>query len=63
MGKTNKVWRVIAQYDGKVTLEQESKHVIISNKLSQEELAAIALNPVAIGFLEQVAQPTVADGK
>ena len=63
MARTNKVWRVLAEYDGQVTLEQESKHVIISNNLSQEELAAIALNPVTVAFLEQVAQPTVTDGK
>lgn len=63
MARTNKVWRVLAEYDGQVTLEQESKHVIISNNLSQEELAALALNPVTVAFLEQVAQPAVTDGK
>jgi hypothetical protein len=63
MAKQPKVWRVKADYDGTVTLEQECKHVVLSNRLSQEDLAEIALNPVVVGFMELVTQPAIHDGE
>ncbi|MDQ6479807.1 hypothetical protein [Dyadobacter sp. LHD-138] len=63
MAKIAKVWRVLEKYEGRVTLETECKHVVLSNKLSQEELADIAKNPSAAAFMELVPASTQTDGE
>jgi len=63
MPKTEKVWRVLPKYEGRVTVETECKHVVLSNKLSQEQLSAFAENPSVAVFLELTAQPAQTDGK
>lgn len=50
-----KEWRVLAEFDGRVTLEQEGTGVLLSNELSQAQLAELAKDALAVGFLEQVA--------
>lgn len=50
-----KEWRVLPEYDGKVTLEQEETGVLLSNALPQDKLAELARTPLASGFMKQVA--------
>lgn len=63
MAKANKVWRVLDEFDGRVTFEQECKHVVLSNKLTQQELSAIAENPAALAFMKQTTQPVNTNGE
>ena len=49
-----KGWRVLKEFDGRVMIENEHKQVLLSNDLTQEELAEMAENPIAAGFLENV---------
>ncbi|GHB64026.1 hypothetical protein [Persicitalea jodogahamensis] len=58
-----KEWRVLPDYDGRVTLEQEETGVVLSNSLSQEVLADLAKNPIAAGFMERTTVNDTADVK
>lgn len=61
MAKT-KEWRVKAEYDGKVALESQKNRVVLSNSLPQEQLAELAKNELAAGFLERTALTELTDG-
>jgi hypothetical protein len=56
-------WRVLPEYDGKVTLEQEGTGLTLSNELPQTTLAELAKDALAVGFLEKVAVNDTADVK
>lgn len=61
MAKRSKQWRVKPEYDGRVTIEKENHHVVLSSKLSQEQLASLVQLPNVAAFLERVTlkvQPT-----
>ena len=58
-----KVWRVLPEFEGRVTMEQECKHVVLSNKLTQEQLTEAAKNPNVVCFMESVAQTAAPDVK
>lgn len=53
-----KEWRVLPDYDGKVTLEKEGTGVVLSNALPQEQLAELAEDPMAAGFMERTTVTT-----
>lgn len=61
MAKPAKVWHVLPEFEGRVTLETECKHVVLSNKLSQDELAEIAKNPSAAAFMDLIAPTAQTD--
>lgn len=61
MAKKEKVWRVLPEYEGRVTIESECKPVVLSGDLSQEQLLELSKNPVAAGFLECATQNVVPD--
>ena len=63
MAKNEKVWRVLPDFEGRVTFETECKHVVLSNELSQQQLSAIAELPAAAAFMEFAAQPAQNDAK
>lgn len=50
-----KEWRVLAEFDGKVTLEQEGTGLTLSNGLPQSTLAELAKGRLAVGFMGKVA--------
>ncbi|TDB69096.1 hypothetical protein [Arundinibacter roseus] len=52
--RKKKEWRVLPSYEGKVSLEQQGTGVVLSNALSQEQLAELAKLPLAAGFLERI---------
>lgn len=58
-----KEWRVLPEYDGKVTLEQEGTGVVLSNALTQEQLADLAAGPLAAGFMERITITPTTDVK
>jgi hypothetical protein len=57
MAKKTKMWRVKAEHIGRVSIEKEKQRVILSDKLTQEELALLAQSPLIAGFLERITQP------
>lgn len=58
-----KEWRVLPEYDGKVTLEQEGTGLTLSNELPQTTLAELAKGELAAGFMSQAAVNDTTDVK
>ena len=58
-----KEWRVLAEFDGKVTLEQEGTGLTLSNTLPQSTLADLAKGELAAAFMEKVAITDTIDVK
>ncbi|MPR36935.1 hypothetical protein [Salmonirosea aquatica] len=56
-------WRVLADYDGQVTLEKEGTGVTLSNELPQTTLAELAQDGLAVGFMEKAAVNDTTDVK
>lgn len=61
MAKPEKQWRILPEFEGRVTFESECKHVVLSNTLSQEVLADLAKHPQASAYLVQAAPNTEPD--
>lgn len=55
------MWRVQAEYAGRVAIESGINHVVLSDDLTQEQLALLAKSPLVAGFMEQTTQPVTTD--
>ena len=49
------MWQVKPDYVGRVTIEKECNHLVLTNELTQEDLAKLSQSPMSTYFLEQVA--------
>ena len=58
-----KEWRVLPEYDGRVSLEQEGTGVVLSNALPQEQLAELAQDAMVAGFMERTTVTPTTDVK